>query len=127
MPWIDLISLLAVLQYFAFGALVGRARVKYRIHAPATSGDENFERWFRVQQNTLELLIMFFPALWVAARYWSPGWMAVLGLVYLIGRVVYLISYVREPKSRELGFILSIAPIGVLILFALVGVVRSLI
>ena len=127
MQWIDLVSLLAVLQYFAFAALVGRARAKYRIRAPATTGDQNFERWFRVQQNTLELLIMFFPALWIAARYWSSTWMALLGLVYIIGRVVYLIGYVREPKSRELGFLLSIIPIGLLIALALIGVLRSLI
>lgn len=126
MPWIDLVTLLAILEFLGMVWLVGKARVKYSVRAPSTFGNEHFERWFRVQQNTLETLIMFLPALWIAAHYWPAGWMALIGVVYLIGRAVYLISYVRDPRTRTLGYILSIAPVGVLVVFGLIGILKSI-
>src|SRR5262249_17039166 len=75
MPWVDLVTLLALLEFFAFAWAVGQARRRYGIKAPACAGNDMFERYFRVQQNTLELLIQFIPALWIAARYWNPVWM----------------------------------------------------
>ena len=127
MPWIDLVTLLDVLEFVAMAWLVGRARVQYKVRAPATSGNEHFERWFRVQQNTLETLIMFLPALWVAAHYWLAGWMALIGSIYLLGRVAYLIGYVREPRTRGLGYFLSVAPVGVLVAFGIAGIFKSLV
>ncbi len=126
MPWVDLVTLLAVLEFLGMVWLVGKARVRYSVRAPATAGNEHFERWFRVQQNTLETLIMFLPALWIAAHYWPAAWMSLIGLVYLAGRVVYLISYVRDPRGRTLGYTLSIGPVVVLVGFGLVGLLRSL-
>jgi len=126
MPWIDLVTLLAVLEFLGMVWLVGKARVKYSVRAPATAGNEHFERWFRVQQNTLETLIMFLPALWIAAHYWPAGWMALIGVVYLIGRVIYLIGYVRDPRTRTLGYTLSIAPVGALVVFGLIGILKSI-
>ncbi|MBN8886486.1 MAG: MAPEG family protein [Rudaea sp.] len=126
MPWVDLVTLLAVFQFLAMVWLVGRARARYKVRAPATTGDEGFERWFRVQQNTLETLIMFLPSLWIAAHYWSATWMALIGCVYLIGRVLYLVSYVRDPRTRTLGYVLSIAPVGVLAALGIIGAIRSL-
>ena len=124
--WVNLVMLLALVEYLAFGVLVGRARGLYNVHAPATSGHEMFERWFRVHYNTLELLIMFMPALWIAAMYWNPAWMAGIGAVYLIGRILYLQGYVRDPKARSIGFGLSILPIAALMLAALAGIARAL-
>ena len=125
-PWVSLVTLLALIEYFAFSALVGRARAMYGVKAPAMSGHEVFDRYFRVHYNTLELLIMFVPALWIAATYWNPLWMAGIGAVYLVGRILYLQGYVRDPKTRSIGFGLSITPIGILVLFALAGVVKAL-
>ena len=125
--WVNLVTLLALLEYVAFGILVGRARGKYAIKAPAMSGNEMFERYVRVHYNTLELLILLVPALWIAASYWNPVWMAAIGAVYLIGRVFYLQGYVRDPKTRSLGFGLSMVPILFLLLAALAGVVKSLV
>jgi uncharacterized membrane protein YecN with MAPEG domain len=125
--WVNLVILLALIEYFAFSALVGKAREQYGVKAPAISGNEMFERYFRVHYNTLELLIMFVPALWIAAQYWNAVWMAAVGAVYLIGRVLYLQGYVRDPKARGVGFGLSILPIGVLVLAALAGVVKAFI
>lgn len=125
MPWIDLVTFLALTQYLVFGALVGRAREQYGVKAPATTGNELFERHYRVQMNTLELLVVFVPSLWMAAKYWSPVAMAAVGAVYLVGRVIYQRAYTRAPAQRGLGFMLSIGPVSVLLVAAFAGVVRS--
>jgi len=122
MAWIHLVALLALVQYLLFGALVARARGKYRVPAPATTGNEIFERYYRVQMNTLELMVVLLPAMWIAAAYWDPRWMAALGAVYLLGRFIYLRAYTRNPGSRALGFMLSMAPVSALLLAALLGV-----
>ena len=126
MVWVDIVGLLAVLQLLVFGVLVGRARSAYGVHAPATSGHPVFERYFRVQMNTLETLIVFLPALWLAAKYWSPLWAAVLGAIYLVGRIIYLLGYVRDPAKRRAGYGLSTLPVLILVFAALVGAVRAL-
>jgi len=126
MAWVELITLLALVQLGVFGTLVGRARGRYGIHAPATTGNEHFERYYRVQVNTIETLILFLPALWIAAKYWSPKWVSVIGAVYLLGRVLYLRGYVRDPKKRGPGYALSAIPVLVLIAAGLVGVIRAL-
>jgi hypothetical protein len=46
-------ALLALLLYMIIGLNVGEARIKYKVRAPATTGDEHFERAYRVQMNTL--------------------------------------------------------------------------
>ncbi|MDZ7856865.1 MAPEG family protein [Sphaerotilus sp.] len=125
MPWIDLVTFLALAQYLVFGALVGRARGQYGVKAPATTGNELFERHYRVQMNTLELLVVFVPSLWMAARYWSPVAMAAIGAVYLVGRVIYQRAYTRAPAQRALGFMLSIGPVSVLLVAAFAGAVRA--
>lgn len=121
MRFVAIVGLLALLQYVYFGIAVGRARGRYGVKGPAVSGHEVFERYFRVQQNTLELLVAFLPALWLFALYASATWAVVLGAVYLAGRVLYYLGYVRDPPKRELGFALSMLPILVLIVGALVG------
>ena len=125
MVLVEIVTLLALLQYLVFGALVGRARGRYGVKAPAVTGHEAFERYYRVQMNTLELLVGFLPALWIAARYWSPLVVSGIGAIYLIGRVFYLRAYVRDPASRELGFSLSLGPVVVLLVAGLVGAVWS--
>jgi len=127
MAWIHLVTLLALAEYIVFIVLVGRARDVYGVKAPATSGHEMFERYFRVQMNTLELLIVFVPALWMAAGYWNPVWVAAIGAVFIIGRALYLRGYVADPKSRSLGYLLSAVPVVVLLFGVVVGVARALI
>jgi uncharacterized membrane protein YecN with MAPEG domain len=126
MVWVDIVVLLAVLQLFLFGVLVARARGRYGVAAPATTGHPIFERYYRVQMNTVESLLVFLPALWLAAKYWSPGYSAILGVVYLAGRFLYLNAYVKDPKKRSVGFSLTMLPCLALILAALVGAVRAL-
>jgi glutathione S-transferase len=126
MAWVQLVALLALFEYMGFGTAVGNARTRYGIKAPAITGNETFERYFRVQQNTLELLVVFLPALAIAAVYWNPLWVAAIGAVYLVGRLVYFRAYVRDPGQRSLGYGLSIVPVILLAFGATTGAVRAL-
>jgi uncharacterized MAPEG superfamily protein len=123
---VAVVIIIAVIQFVVIAWLVGRARHQYGIKAPATSGHEVFERWFRVQQNTLELLIVFIPAISLFAIYVNPNWAAWIGLVYVAGRIVYTRAYIADPARRSLGFGLSMAPILVLLAGALIGAVRAM-
>jgi glutathione S-transferase len=126
MPWVVIVTALAILQFIGFCVVVGWARAKYQVTAPATTGNPIFERYFRVQMNTLELLVAFVPAIWLFALQVSTSWAAGLGAVYLVGRLVYLRSYVRDPKSRSLGYSLSALPILIMLGGVLVVAVRQL-
>jgi uncharacterized membrane protein YecN with MAPEG domain len=121
MVLVEIVTVFALLQFVVFGALVSRARGKYGISAPSVSGHEMFERYYRVQMNTLELLVVFVPSLWLAARYWSPLVVGAIGAIYLVGRVLYFRAYVSEPAKRGTGFVLSLGPAVVLLLATLVG------
>jgi uncharacterized membrane protein YecN with MAPEG domain len=125
MPYVTIITILALLQFFWFGFAVGRARAKYNVPAPAMSGNEVFERRFRVHMNTLEQLVMFLPALWIFAHSVNPTWAAALGALYLVGRFIYSASYMRNPKSRGIGFGLTFLPTAVMLAWALLAAVRS--
>ena len=126
MVWVDIVGLLAIVQLVVFGMLVGRARGQYGIAAPATTGHPVFERYYRVQMNTIETLLVFLPGLWLAARYWPPVFATILGAIYLIGRLLYLKTYVADPKKRGPGFALSMFPAMALVLAGLVGAIRAL-
>lgn len=121
MDLVNLVIGLALLQLIAFGLLVGRARGRYGVQAPATSGHEVFDRYFRVQMNTLELLVIFVPAMLLAPQYLGAQWVAAIGTVYLIGRVIYLLAYVADPARRGLGFALSFFPVIMLTLVVIGG------
>lgn len=120
MNYVDIVAMVAIIQYLVFGSLVGKARGQYGVRSPAVSGNEQFERIYRVQMNTMELLVAFLPALYSAARYWPAGVIAAVGAIYLVGRFIYWRAYVTAPASRGLGFILSIGPVFGLALAALV-------
>jgi uncharacterized MAPEG superfamily protein len=124
MEIVAVVIVLALLEFVVFGMLVGRARGRYGVNAPAVSGHEIFDRYFRVHYNTMEMLVAFVPAIWLFGLYVSPQWGAALGLVYLVGRILYLRSYVADPRKRDIGFGLSALPIVVLLLGALWGAVR---
>lgn len=123
MNFIHIIAILALIQYLFFGILVGRARAKYGINAPAVSGNEHFERAFRIHANTLEQLVVFLPALFIAAHYWQPTVIALIGVVYLIGRFLYWRAYTADPQTRAVGFLLTVLPTFILILAGLAGAV----
>ena len=120
------VMLLALLEYFGFSMAVGRARYRYGVKAPATSGNEDFERVYRVQMNTLELLAIFLPALWAFAIFVDPMWAAILGVVFIIGRFMYFTGYVKAADKRSAGFGLSMLPTLALLIGGLIGAVRAM-
>jgi glutathione S-transferase len=126
MAYVDIVTALAVLQFLVFGFKVAKARGRYGVKAPAITGNVTFERYFRVQQNTLEQLIAFLPGLYVFSHYLSPRVAAGLGLIYLIGREIYALTYVKDPAKREIGYALTLLPIAILILGGLFGAARQL-
>jgi glutathione S-transferase len=125
MSVVYLVMGLALVQYLYFGFQVGSARSRYGIKAPATTGNETFERYFRVQQNTLELIVALVPALPLYAYYISVRWAAGLGVVYLVGRFVYAIGYVKDPAKRGPGYGLSFLPVALLLIGGIVGAIRA--
>ena len=126
MAYVDIVTALAVLQFIVFGFKVGAARGRHGVKAPAITGNEIFERVFRVQQNTLEQLIAFLPGIYLFSRYFSPVIAAALGVVYLLGREIYSFTYVKDPAKRSLGFGMSSLPVMILLLGGLIGAVRAL-
>ena len=84
-----------------------------------------FERYFRVQMNTLELLIIFVPSILLCGQYFGSYLATALGVIYLVGRMIYFTSYVKDPKSRSMGYGLSALPVMVLLAGAIVGAIRA--
>src|SRR5713226_10529076 len=103
MPGLELITLLALIEYAVLTVMVGSARTRFGIAAPATTGDPTFERYFRVQQNTLEALLIFLPALWIFAQRASYWGAVVLGLVFIAARAEYARGYIKAPEGRSRG------------------------
>ena len=115
------VLMLILLQALYFGIEVGRARQRLGIEAPAVSGDDKFDRYFRAHQNSLEQLIIFLPAVLVTAYLGYSITCVVCGVFYLLGRAIYFRSYVKEPKKRTLGFVLSFFSSVILIMTSLVS------
>ena len=99
-----LVTLLSISFYFFTSIQVSKARVAFGIKAPTVSGNPDFERVFRVQMNTLEWMPIFLPSLWLFAFYINDALAAALGLVWIIGRILYLTGYSQAAAKRGLGF-----------------------
>ena len=99
-----LVTCLAILVYFYSTILVSRARGKFGVKLPAISGNPDFERVFRAQMNTLEWLPIFLPALWLFAIYISDGIAALLGAIWVVGRILYILGYAQAVAKRGPGF-----------------------
>lgn len=119
MEAIAVVTILALMQFYLFGFQVGQMRARHGIKAPATTGHPEFERMFRVQQNTMEQLVMFLPALWMFAWLSQPLWAAALGLVFIVGRYIFKRGYVADASKRGLGFAISTAAVAVLMIGSL--------
>ena len=123
MELVGAVTLLALLQFVVMGIIVGRARGLYGVKAPATTGHEQFERWFRVHYNTLEKLIVFLPSLWLFGYYVGQYYAAGLGGIYLVGRLLYAVTYIRDPATRGLGTLLSDLPMVIMLLGGLIAII----
>ena len=125
MEFVTVVIILALIEYMYFGAMAGQARVKYGVEAPATTGNPIFERTLRVQQNTLEQLVVFLPSIWFFATYVNPFIAALLGIVFIVGRFVYFTGYVADPGKRGTGFLITFVANAVLLLGGLVGAIMA--
>lgn len=124
LPWTSWVSLATLVMYFWIIYEVGKARVKYQIHAPSVDGPPEFLRALRVQVNTVEQMVFFFPALWLCA-FWLNDKMAALGgLVWIVGRVMYAIGYYRDAAKRSMGFSVSTLAALALVCGAAFGLLR---
>jgi len=127
MPYVHLVLALALFEFFLFCLAVARARETYKVPPPATTGHEVFERYFRVQMNTLEQLVIFVPSILLFGAYVSPWLAAALGLMFIIGRAAYFRGYVHAPEGRHFGFMLSVIPNVTLLAGGLLGALWALI
>ena len=118
-----LVTLAAVALYCYTGVLVARARQKFGVVAPATTGHIDFERVFRVQQNTLEWMPIFLPLLWFFVLYVNDWGAALLGLVWIAGRILYIRGYSEAAEKRHKGFFLQLGASGALFIGTLAGIV----
>lgn len=118
--YVPFITVLSVLFYFFTALMVGRARGIHKIAAPAVAGNADFERVFRVQQNTLEQMAIFLPVLWIFGASISDMWAGILGVVWIVGRAEYARGYYREAGARSMGFLISLGATGILALCALI-------
>jgi glutathione S-transferase len=125
-PLTALATLAALAVYFIAGALVGRARGQYKVSAPAISGPPEFERVFRAHQNVLEWMPLFLPALWLFALAVSDKWAGIIGLVWTLARLGYVIAYSKDAKQRGPYFLVQFVAFIVLWIGALVGIARSM-
>lgn len=122
--WPALVTWLTLILLAALAADVSRARGRYGVRAPATTGSEQFERVFRVQMNTLENVVLFLPALWLGAWYWNPAWAAGCGAVWLAGRIWYARAYVHQ-RRRSGPLALSLSGLVTLLAASAIGWARA--
>jgi len=120
---VALMIVVALVEYFILGLLVGQARVKHNVPAPATSGNPIFERYFRVHQNTMEQLVVFVPAMLIFATYVHPLVAAILGLLFVIARPIYAMGYIKDPAKRASGAAITFTVNAILLLGGLVGII----
>lgn len=121
MAFVAFVASLALIEYLIITLLTGQARGRYKVEAPATTGDPIFERYYRVQQNTVEQLVVFLPALFMFSYFASARWGGVLGLVFVVGRFLYARGYIADPASRGVGFVMGFVATAILVLGSFFG------
>jgi glutathione S-transferase len=124
MTLVAIVAMLALVEYVVFVWLAGQARDN--IAAPATTGHPDYERKFRVQENTIEQLVIFLPALYFFAQFVDPTAASALGLVFIVGRALYARAYIVGPANRGPGFLLTFGTNVILLVGGLVGALASL-
>lgn len=121
----SLVTGLALLLYLVLIINVSRARGVYKVSAPAVTGDPGFDRVHRVQQNTLEQIVVFLPALWLFSVFTSPLWGAGIGLLWILARIHYAWSYYRDAAKRGPGYAIALGCSLVLLIGGIAGMLRA--
>jgi uncharacterized membrane protein YecN with MAPEG domain len=125
--WVAVSTVVVLLFYLWASIWVGRGRQKYGIAAPAMTGHPEFERAVRVQANTLEWLVIFLPAMWLFSFYVHALTAALLGLVWVGGRIVYARAYAKDPATRSTGFLIQFIATAIALVGALAGAMWSIV
>lgn len=126
MNYVYLVTLLILLEYLVTGYLVSKARARFKVRAPAVTGNPEFERYFRVQQNTIEQLVVVLPAMWIFGLTLSPLWAALLGLVFVLARAAYAYGYIKTSGGRHHGFMFGMYATVALLVGATIGTLKNL-
>ena len=126
-PLTALITVAALIYTVILSMRVGALRGKTGVDAPAVTGDPIFERAFRVHANTVEQLVLFIPVLWLSVWVIGDMWTALIGLVWIVGRVLYAIAYMKDPAKRGPGMMITFAATVILMLITLYGVAAAFI
>jgi glutathione S-transferase len=124
LPLTSLVTLLIAALLVGIGIHVGKARARYGVKAPATTGNEMFERAYRIQLNTLENVVPLLISLWLYAALIGDKGAAAMGAVWLVARIWYAVSYQADPAKRGPGFGIAFFATAGLWLGALWGVLR---
>ena len=119
-----LVTGLALLVYLWTMIACMRARGRTGVKAPSVTGNAEFERYFRIQQNTIEQLVLFLPGLWLFSLELSQFWAGIIGLVFVAGRILYGVSYARDPAARGPRFTIGLIATLLLLLGGLAGVLK---
>ena len=127
MDAVAIVAALVVLEYMGIVWFTGQARGRHGVAAPSITGHPVFERWMRVQGNTVEQLVIFFPGLWLFSAYVRADAAAALGVVFLVGRALFARGYVADPAKRGPGFVTSYLANAVLVLGGLIGAIVALV
>lgn len=114
MQWTAWVTLAALAVYFWTALNVAKARVAYKVPAPAMDGPLPFQCAVRVQANTVEQIVLFLPVLWMCAYFLGDQWAAAGGALWSVGRIVYAIGYYRAPAKRHIGFLLTMVALAAL-------------
>jgi uncharacterized membrane protein YecN with MAPEG domain len=122
-----LIVMIALLEYIWFTVRTGISRGKYGVNAPACTGDEAWERMFRVQQNTMEQLIVFVPGIYAFAHFVSVKWAWLPGGLFIVGRFLYSSEYITKPASRVPGMSMTLLANAIVVVGTIVALVMGMI
>jgi glutathione S-transferase len=125
-PFTTLTTIIAICLYFYMGLRAGLARTKYNVLAPATTGNPDWERLYRVQMNTLEGMPIFLPLLWLFSSYQNDLLGALVGLVWVAGRAIFMVGYTKSAQTRSTGFQIQMAGVAILLIGTLIGVGKVL-
>ena len=124
-PLTGLVTILCLFIFLWMAIKTGQSRMKHETPAPAMQGPDELMRVIRVHGNTMEGLMMFFPALWLFAFLWGDLWAGMIGVIYPISRIIYARGYYTEAGKRSLGFTIGFLSTVVLLVGSLIGLVMA--
>ncbi|HEX5281899.1 MAG TPA: MAPEG family protein [Micropepsaceae bacterium] len=117
-----IVTLLTVAWYFFLATQVAAAHGRFKVSLPAMTGNPDFERIYRVHVNTLEWMPTFMLPLWLCAIYLSDVIAAALGLLWIMGRIIYFAGYRKAVEKRLPGFFIQSSACFLLFVGAVVGI-----